>query len=99
MKDTFAIDSVKVFYLHDRGSWIHSPASMTIQNDTLNTIQVVKNENAICSIVYSKPFISNKVDITVKSIGKVPEGNPGAGSNSWLFISEVMVYGKKKNGQ
>ena len=97
MQDTFAIDSVKVFYLNDRGSWIHPPASMTIQNDTLNTIQVDKNENAICSIVYSKPFISSKVDITVKSIGKVPEGNPGAGSNSWLFISEVMVYGKKKN--
>ncbi|MFN5346779.1 MAG: beta-N-acetylhexosaminidase [Bacteroidota bacterium] len=97
MKDTFAIDSVKVIYLNDRGSWIHAPASMTIQNDSVNAVQVLKNENAICSIVYNKPFFADKVYITVKSIGKVPEGNPGAGSNSWLFISEVMVYGHKKN--
>jgi hexosaminidase len=97
LKDTFAIDSVKVIYLNDRGSWIHAPASMIIQNDSVNAIQVLKNENAICPIVYSKPFFADKVNITVKSIGKVPEGNPGAGSNSWLFISEVMVYGHKKN--
>ncbi|MFM7014803.1 MAG: beta-N-acetylhexosaminidase [Bacteroidota bacterium] len=97
LKDTFLVDSVVVVYLNDKGSWIHPPASMVIQNDSLNPVSLINYDNAIGTIVYTTPFVANSVDVCVKSIGKVPEGFPGAGSNSWLFISEVMVYGKKKN--
>jgi aryl-phospho-beta-D-glucosidase BglC (GH1 family) len=31
------------------------------------------------------------IKVIASNLGKIPEGNPGAGSNAWLFIDEIGV--------
>jgi hypothetical protein len=41
---------------------------------------------------FATPNLSSRyLRIVVKNPGKLPEGLPGAGYDSWIFMDEVMV--------
>ncbi len=37
------------------------------------------------------PVKTRYVRVLVKNYGKIPDGNPGAGNNAWLFVDEIEI--------
>lgn len=93
----FSIDSVQVWHLDEPSSWIHAPASVYLQNDSLHSVPVVLGRSAVNCTTVSTPLTASTLKVTMKSIGKNPIGTNGAGENGWLFVSEILVYGHKAN--
>jgi hexosaminidase len=87
------VDSIVVVYLHDPGSWIHAPASVSYgETELLSASENIIPKDPIerLSIPIYKDM--NSIYLRFNSIGKNPEGTPGAGQNGWLFVSEILVY-------
>lgn len=87
------VDSIVVVYLHDPGSWIHAPASVSYGELELNFESekiIPKDPIERLAIPINKDM--NSIYLRFNSIGKNPEGTPGAGQNGWLFVSEILVY-------
>jgi hexosaminidase len=38
-----------------------------------------------------RPVDARYIRITAKNPGLIPEGNPGAGKNSWIFFDEIII--------
>ncbi|HQF28125.1 MAG TPA: beta-N-acetylhexosaminidase [Bacteroidia bacterium] len=91
----FSIDSVQVWHLDEPSSWIHAPASVYLQDDSLHSVPVVLGKSAVNCTTVSMPKTASTLKVTMKSIGKNPVGTNGAGENGWLFVSEILVYGHK----
>jgi hexosaminidase len=92
-KEKVKVDSIVVVYLHDPGSWIHAPASVSYgESELLNESEKIIPKDPIerISIPINKDM--NSIYLRFNSIGKNPEGTPGAGQNGWLFVSEILVY-------
>ena len=41
--------------------------------------------------VYFEKTSARYVRVVAKNFGKIPEGNPGAGSMPWLFVDEISI--------
>lgn len=93
--DDFSVDSVQVWHLDESSSWIHAPAAVYLQDDSIHAVPVVLGKTAVNYTTVVGPLQSSKVKVTMKSIGKNPLGTNGAGENGWLFVSEILVYGRK----
>ncbi len=72
----------EVFGSGDGVSWY--PLGKTTQ------IEDKQNQKFTMTMAFRKTF-ARYVKVIVKNYGKIPEGNPGAGSKAWLFLDEIEV--------
>ena len=92
-----SISFVKLHYLHHPGSWIHQPSSVivSVSTDGINFTTValsnpsIANNEAVCEFL--QPANARYVRVHAANFGKIPAGNPGAGSKAWLFVDEIEV--------
>lgn len=93
------LDKVYVGVLESKGSWIYYPKQIEVlfsdDGQNFKSVAIIMGDNI-------KTF-NGKVDVSftsqqtrfVKVIatneGKIAEGNPGAGSDAWLFVDEISV--------
>ena len=99
--ETKMVQHIKPDFLVDIGSWIFFPKeiSISISEDgkvytKLPTIEVEQDKDETTHS-HSFNFDINKeiryIKIEAKNIGKCPEWHPGAGSDAWIFIDEIIV--------
>jgi hexosaminidase len=93
------INKVKVGLLESQGSWIYYPKNIevlisddgqnfeSVQQLKLSEIQNLKGE----VVLEVKSRKARFVKIIATNLGKIPDENPGAGSDAWLFIDEIGV--------
>jgi hexosaminidase len=92
------ISNVTAHIFSQPSSWIWPPSSFTVQTsmDGINFNAIVDvgppvlNENKVQLNFPAQ--ITRYVKVFIKNKGIIPEGNPGAGKNAWLFVSEVQVF-------
>ena len=94
------ISKVTIHALHRPSSWIWKPSSTEVLLSTdginfttansSNNFVLTSKENGTITIAIN-PTEARFVKLLIKSQGKVPEGNPGSGSNAWLFLDEIEV--------
>ncbi|HMD13794.1 MAG TPA: family 20 glycosylhydrolase, partial [Bacteroidota bacterium] len=93
------ISSVTVDLLEAKESWIYYPKSIEVfvGNDTTQLVGVKKigadEIKKIGNVVELNigDQTARYVKVIAENAGKIPEGNPGAGDNAWLFVDEIMV--------
>ena len=93
------ITQVKVGYLKDISNWIWLPKEISINISTngkkYKTMAVAtandteRNPREITFIF--KKSKARYIKILAKNPGKIAEGNPGAGEDSWLFFDEILI--------
>ncbi|MBS4063626.1 MAG: beta-N-acetylhexosaminidase [Chitinophagaceae bacterium] len=91
------ISNVTAHIFSQPSSWIWPPSSFTVQTsmDGINFNAIVDvgppvlNENKVQLNFPAQ--ITRYIKVFIKNKGIIPEGNPGAGKNAWLFVSEIMV--------
>lgn len=93
------INKVTLCVLESQGSWIYFPKNIEvlISNDgqnfesvaQLNSSEIKDLKGEVVLEVKSKKAQFIKVIAT--NLGKISDGNPGAGSDAWLFVDEIGV--------
>ena len=93
------INKVIICFLESKGSWIYYPKKIEvfISNDGNNfesvselkasEIQDVKGE----VVLEVKSIKAKFVKVIATNFGKITDGNPGAGSEAWLFVDEIGI--------
>jgi len=102
LKTETQLQEISVAYLHSPQNWVFSPKKfeVSLSNDgtTFGNVQesaqstTLKNNgnfSALLNLKISKK--SRYVKVRVKNIGICPEGHPGAGQLSWVFIDEIII--------
>lgn len=93
------INKVTISVLESQGSWIYFPKNIEVllssdgQNfesvAQLNSSQIKEVKGEVVLEVASKK--AQYVKVIATNLGKIPGGNPGAGSEAWLFVDEIGV--------
>lgn len=94
-----SIEKVSLNTFNGESSWIYLPKEIQflVSNDgiSFSSIKIVfqeqiTNRNGV--LVESFPKTTAKyLKVIVKNYGIIPDGKPGAGNASWLFIDEISV--------
>ncbi|WP_395065914.1 family 20 glycosylhydrolase [Flavobacterium sp.] len=96
---TEEINKLIISFLENEGSWIYFPKNIEIlvSNDGINfesakqvsseEIVQMKGEVTVNNISKKAKFVK----VIATNFGRIPDGNPGAGSNAWLFVDEIGV--------
>lgn len=94
------ITTVTVHSLKELNSWIWPPkyVEVFVSNDGQNFTSLKKSEdfkaingsNGIIKLDFV-PTTTHFVKVLVKNFGEIPQGNPGAGYESWLFADEIEI--------
>ncbi len=95
-----AVNKVIVHALRQPSNWIWQPlsASVSISNDNRSFREIKLSDdftggdagNGIMMIDLKK-VKARYIKVVVKHWGAIPNGNPGAGNNAWLFVDEIEV--------
>ena len=93
------ISKISINSLLSKGSWIYYPKEIQflVSNDGINyqSIQIISQKEIEIKkgkVVIEFPKLKAKfIQIVAKNNGIIADGNPGAGSNSWLFVDEISV--------
>lgn len=98
------IQKISAGFLQDARSWIWMPiyASFYISEDGVNWKESGKIENTVADTdmnVTIKDFILNLdklqkaryIKVYAKNYGKLPAWHPGAGSEAYIFIDEIII--------
>lgn len=97
------ISSVIVHAFKETGSWIHRPLTMEVfvsadgnnfsgaglTDDFIESKTKPGNGTMKVELTMANP--ARYVKVIVKNWGEIPQGNPGAGSKSWLFVDEIEI--------
>lgn len=93
------ISTVTAGFLTDKLSWIYPPKTLevlisedgkkfkSIGKINFDTNNSMRTENTI----YFKKTAARYVRVIAENYGKIPLGNPGAGSMPWLFVDEISI--------
>jgi hexosaminidase len=93
------INKVTISVLESQGSWVYYPKQIgvltSIDGENYKPVTIISSEE----IKANKGLVVVTVDsrkvqfikIIAYNIGKITEGNPGAGSDAWLFVDEIGV--------
>ena len=93
------INVVKAGFLTEQLSWIYPPEYMEVSysNDGKKfkpagkmLVHFDKTPRKEVS-VYFERTAARYIRIVAKNYGKIPAGNPGAGSMPWLFVDEISI--------
>ena len=96
------INSVEIGFLVNAHDWILRPDTLEIYGSyngkdyTLRgtfpiTTEVTREGNFVFREKFEIPISTKLLRIVVKNPGKQPEGLPGAGYDSWIFMDEIVV--------
>ena len=96
------INSVEIGFLVNAHDWILRPDTLEIYSSnngkdyTLRsafpvTTEVTREGNFVFREKFEIPISTRLLRIVVKNPGKLPEGLPGAGYDSWIFMDEIVV--------
>ena len=93
------ISKISINSLLSKGSWIYYPKEIQflVSNDGINyqSIQIISQKEIEIKkgkVVIEFPKLKAKfIQIVAKNNGIIADGNPGTGSNSWLFVDEISV--------
>lgn len=94
-----SVSKVTVDVLTNDGSWIHYPKYIevlvskdgkTFQSVKKVTAEEIRKMNGVVAIDFNKQK-TKYIKVIAPNAGKIPEGKPGAGSDCWLFVDEIMV--------
>ena len=96
------INSVEIGFLVNAYDWILRPDTLEIYGSyngkdyTLRgtfpiTTEVTREGNFVFREKFEIPISTKLMRIVVKNPGKLPEGLPGAGYDSWIFMDEIVV--------
>jgi hexosaminidase len=96
---TTSFEKVSLNTFNGESSWIYLPKEIQflVSNDgiSFSSIKIVSQEqitNRNGILVESFPKTTAKyLKVIVKNYGIIPDGKPGAGNASWLFIDEISV--------
>jgi hexosaminidase len=101
LKKSHKVNRIRVSLLDEAVSWIHLPSKLRI-----SVYDTALKETVIADMDYKelkKMYASNKIfsfpvgkyirTVHVRAIPlkEIPEGNPGAGEDPWIFCSEILV--------
>jgi hexosaminidase len=93
------VSKVTMDVLTNDGSWIHYPKYIEVlvskdgkdfQSVKKVTVEEIRQTKGIVAIQFDKQK-AKYIKVIAPNAGKIPEGKPGAGSNCWLFVDEIMV--------
>ncbi len=94
------ISSVTVHALNNTGAWIWQPLSVEAHSSTDNmyfsrlgtstTFKESENGKGTMTIRFDKTP-TQFVRIVIKNQGKIPKGNPGEGTDAWMFVDEIEI--------
>jgi hexosaminidase len=96
---TVSVSKVEISTLSAPASWIYYPKNITlwVSNDGKNFEQVsvisteeIEKANGKLTILFETKSIK-WIKVIAQNNGIISDGNPGAGSNSWLFVDEITV--------
>jgi len=97
------VRKITVGCLHNPGSWIFYPEAMDVLvSQDGRKYKPVEKQNikqeeenipqGLHDLVFDyKSTKTRFVKITLKNVGRCPEGHPGAGGKAWLFVDEITV--------
>jgi hexosaminidase len=93
------IKEIQLSFLLDIGSWIHTPVSIDVTSNNSKTIKIreercgLPGQYSPSSEKWKIPFSTrtNKLRISIHSLGQIPSGFPGEGNIPWTFIDEIQV--------
>ena len=96
------VNAVNIGFLVNAHDWILRPDTLEIYGSyngkdyTLRgtfpiTTEVTREGNFVFRERFEIPISTRLLRIVVKNPGKLPEGLPGAGYDSWIFMDEVIV--------
>ncbi len=90
---------MKLNVLKSTGSWIYFPKEIEFlfSEDGKKFISMkkfssteIENLNGNIEGIF-KNTKAKYIKVIAKNLGIIPDGNPGSGSNAWLFIDEISV--------
>lgn len=93
------INKIRLGVIESQGSWIYYPKKIevlisndgqnfeSVQELSLTEIQDVKGK--VVLDVKSKK--AQYIKVIATNIGKIVDGNPGAGADAWLFVDEIGI--------
>ncbi|MFY7987652.1 MAG: discoidin domain-containing protein [Flavobacterium sp.] len=93
------INKVTLCVLESQGSWIYFPKKIEVllSNDGQNFESVAQLNSSEIKEVKGEVVLDVKsmkaqyVKVIATNLGKIQDGNPGAGSEAWLFVDEIGV--------
>ncbi|HEY0067277.1 MAG TPA: family 20 glycosylhydrolase [Flavisolibacter sp.] len=91
------INSARLYFLRLPDSWIYRPSSVRYytSSDGKNFESVISASNGAITERYHElsfsPRTARYVKVVAKNHGSIPQGNEGAGKDSWLFVDEIQV--------
>ena len=96
------INTIDIGFLVNAHDWILRPDTVEIYGSyngkdyTLRgtfpiTTEVTREGNFVFREKFEIPISTRLLRIVVKNPGKLPEGLPGAGYDSWIFMDEIVV--------
>ncbi len=93
------VSKVTVDVLTNDGSWIHYPKyiEVLVSNDgkvfqsvkKVTTEEISKMKGVV--VIDCNKQKTKYIKVIAPNAGKIPDGKPGAGSDCWLFVDEIMV--------
>lgn len=93
------VSKVTVDVLTNDGSWIHYPKYIEVlvskdgkafQSVKKVTAEEISTMKGVVAVEFGKQK-AKYLKVIAPSAGKIPDGKPGAGSDCWLFVDEIMV--------
>lgn len=96
---TREISQVNVDVLSDSVTWIYPPSSLEvfISDNNVDFVSVgkldgmqIKKAGRQLAVKFSKRA-TRYVKVVAATMGKIPDGAPGAGKDSWLMVDEIQV--------
>jgi hypothetical protein len=96
------VNALTIGFLVNAHDWILRPDTLEVYGSyngidyTLRgtfpiTTEVTQEGNFVFREKFDIPISTRLLRIVVKNPGKLPEGLPGAGYDSWIFMDEIMV--------
>lgn len=100
------VRSVLLNFLQDEGSWIFLPQQILVfyyddrhgvfkkfMEKTVPAKEWTGSSASMYQLLEAtKGVRTNKLKIIMKTVNLIPEGHPGNGQQSWVFIDEIKVY-------
>ncbi len=96
------VNSIEIGLLVNAYDWILCPNEVDVYNSTDGksytlfgtfpvTTQVTQEGNFVFREKFDVPVSTRLLRIVVKNPGKLPQGLPGAGYDSWIFMDEIVI--------
>lgn len=91
------VESILLHSFEQKASWIYRPKSVKflvgINEKELVELNEETKISGVSNLIYTQKIekLARFIKISIKNIGLIPEKNPGAGNNAWIFLDEIEV--------